>query len=296
LKGAFAGLLGVEDGDLVGMERDVVVGVEEAVEGFVPDPLNRYRQFRKTGVSAYVDPEAEAAAATAGGVDPDVEEENLALCRSHLVTSSYSHETLLAAAYKLASYSEYASALYTLGAVSAILEHDDFATISLSRAYVAETILTLALGDVVAADNFFMQVHLQRNSYLESRECKLAEDLIRAVKERDVDELDEARGAEGGNRAAMGNLDMVMRGVVKGLRITGAAKKKKKSTAAVGKTTAPVVDGVSKNPNLNGSDLQVDMEANFAEMDDIMNSMGLGDNDDDAADDDDDDDDEFDLR
>jgi len=266
----------------VGMGREVVTGVEEAVEAFCPDPLNRYSQFRKFGVSAYVDTNIGI-----GVVDPEAEEENLTLCKSHLVTSSYSHETLLAATYRLASYSEYESALYTIGAVSAILEHDNYATISLSRAYVIETIITLALGDVVAADKYFMQVHLQKNSYLESRECKLAEDLIRAVKARDMEELEEARGVEGGNRAAMGNLDKVMRGLVAGLRITGVAKKKK-GPAIVKKVAAPVQQAPNKNDNLSGDELQENLDANFAEMDDIMNDMGLGD--------DDDDDDEFDLR
>ena len=261
---------------MVGMGESLAA-VEEGVEAFVPDPLNRRARYRKTGSSLYVDPD------NAGGVEGTgtMDNETLATCEAHLVTDSYSHETLFKAAYRLTTFTEYSSALYAIGAVITILEKESISTVSLSRAYVAETVLALAMGDVVAAEEFFLKVHLQKTFYLESRECKLAEDLIRAVKERDVDDLEVARDPGGENRAALANMNPALRKVVLGLRITGAVKKKTNVTK--GRVCEEGTPG-----NINGDELQKDLDASFKEMGDLMDDMGLGD--------DDDEDDEIDLR
>jgi hypothetical protein len=44
--------------------------------------------------------------------------------------------------------------------------------------FCTQTILQLYLGDAVAADKTFMEVHLQDSGYLRSSECECAEGLI----------------------------------------------------------------------------------------------------------------------
>lgn len=262
------------------MKSDAMTIVEAAVESYVPDPLNLYRKFRQTGVSSFVDQDA-VPSEYQGDWEPD--EATLNLCKNHMVKSSFAHESLAKAIHKFVEYGEYKSALYTAGAVTAILEADGFSTITLSRAYCAETVLMLAQGDVVAADKQFLEVHLQNNNYLSSRECKLAEDLIRAIKSRDPDELDVARDPNGSNRAALANLDTTLRNLVAFLKISGAAKKK-----AIVSTGGPVAVG-GNNPSASTSQGGYQLQN---ELDDLMNGMGLGS---DEVEDDDDDDD-LDLR
>merc|ERR1712087_968664 len=102
--------------------------------------------------------------------------------------------------------------------------------LSLSRAYLNETFLQIAMNDIVAADKTFMEVHLQRNSYLSSRECKLAEDLIRAFKSMDYDAL-EACKLE--NRHALAHLDPTLRNLVLELRIFGMPAKKRSNNPSI---------------------------------------------------------------
>jgi len=97
--------------------------------------------------------------------------------------------------------------------------------LSLSRAYVAETIITLAMGDPIAAEVNFLNRHVQKSSYLTSRECKLAEELFRAVKTRDIDALEEARNLKGTNRSGIGNLPIFLKELLMMIRLTGMARK-----------------------------------------------------------------------
>ncbi len=288
LKSGFSLLIG-EDDDMVGgkrlakMSSDAMKAIETAVESFVPDPLNRYNHFRQTGESAFVDPNEES---------KDITEEILEVCRSHMVKSSFAHETLSGAVQRFVEFGEYKSGLYAAGAVSAILESDGFSTISLSRAYCIETILTLAVGDVVAADRFFLDFHLQNNIYLSSRECKLAEDLIRAIKMRDVDDLEKARDPNGENRAALNSLDYALRSAVANLKISGAAKKSQVSSKpAASSASNPPSAPTSVQETVPAPSKADDGDALQDEMDDLMNDMGLG-----SDDEDDDDDDDLDLR
>jgi hypothetical protein len=166
-----------------------------------------------------------------------------------------------------------------------LLEHDGFATISLARSYCAETILALALGDVVAADKTFLEVHLQNSTYLTARECKLAEDLIRAIKSSDIEALESARDVSGENRSALSNLDTSLRTVVSGLKISGVAKVP--SNTDGGRSA----DKAQKQETPQSTIVAEKSENLEDEMNDLMNEMGL-----DSDDDDDDDDDGIDLR
>ena len=293
---------GVEGGrKLMAMNKRALKAIEEAIEVHVPDLLNRYASYRQTGTSAYVDPDADPNDAT-------VKSATMELARHNMVKTSYAHETVYKACFNLIKYGEYPSALYAAGAATALIGADGFATISLSRAFAAETVLCLALGDVVAADKYFLEVHLQKDSYLSSRECKLSEDLIRAIKDMDGEALEEARDPNGSNRAALANLDPSLRGLVKNLRMSGragrvpcgggsgappaAAKKKappprpSQPTASATRPTPPAAPAADAPPTkpavsmLEGAALQSSLDANFAELDELnIDDMGLGDDD-----------------
>ncbi len=192
--------------------------IEEAVESFVPDPLNPYSRYRQTGASAYVDINSDE---TASNPSPEA----LELAKQHIVTRAYAHESLQSVLYLLVSSTEYATALYVSGAITTLLSQDGVSTLSLSRAFVAETIITLAMGDPIAAEENFLRRHVQKSTYLTSRECKLAEELFRAVKDRDPDALEEARAVKGSNKSGIANLPPVLRELVANLRISGVARK-----------------------------------------------------------------------
>lgn len=192
--------------------------IEEAVECHVPDPLNPYARYRQTGISAYVDPNSDETAESPSA-------ESLELARQHLIDRPYAHESVQEVVYMLISFGEYASALYASGATTTILSQNGVSTLTLSRAFLAETIITLAMGDPVAAEEQFLNRHVQKSSYLTSRECKLSEDLFRAVKMRDMEALEEARNVKGTNRAALGNLHASLRELVGMIRLNGVARK-----------------------------------------------------------------------
>ncbi|KAL7529429.1 hypothetical protein ACHAXR_002961 [Thalassiosira sp. AJA248-18] len=302
MKAAFGLILGEECSKQ--MDKKALKSVEEAIESFVPDPLNRKRQYRRMGVSAYHHENEEGH----DGGDDDDDGASLELAKQNIITDSFAHETLFKVAAQLIQRRHYESALYAHGAGTATLEHEGFATVSLSRAYVSETILTLAMGDTVAASQDFTKVHLQNTSYLSSRECALEEDLIRACDAMDSEALDEARSKSGPHRGAMANLDAALRELVGEIRVSGRAKKEKavaaKTAATVASNNKNGVDAAKKKKptttslpppkkELSGEELMQDTNNGFAEMDDIMNQMGL--DDDDANDGNDDDDDDIDL-
>ena len=225
------------------------------------------------------------------------------MANQNIITDSYAHETLYKVGAELIKRRHYESALYAYGAGTASLEHEGYATVSLSRAYVSEAILTLAMGDTVAAFKDFQNVHLQNTQYLPSRECALEEDLIRACNDMDSEALEDVRSRSGSHRAAMANLDPVLRELVGEIRVSGRVRKEKQSatgnaggktkkgvssksgaSAAVSKEIAAAIKP-SPPPELTGKEIEQDTDAGFAEMDDIMNQMGLGDDEDEEDDD-----------
>ncbi|KAL7489976.1 hypothetical protein ACHAW6_016178 [Cyclotella cf. meneghiniana] len=286
MKGAFGLIMGDEIGKAI--DEKALTSIEQAIESFVPDPLNRKRNYRRTGKSIYEDENA---------VDVEgARRVGLELAKQNIITDAFAHETLFLVGVELIKRRHYESALYAYGAGTASLEAEGIATVSLGRAYLSETILTLAMGDTVAASQDFQQVHLQRTSYLSSRECALAEDLIRACTVMDLDALDDARSKTGPHRSAMANLDPVLRQLVGEIRVSGRAKKgksessasflsssgeEKRSTREVSAANTQLSRASAPNPprapELTGSELQQSLEEGFAEMDDIMNEMGLND-------------------
>ena len=214
------------DDETTFLSKEALAKMEEAVEAHVPDPLNRYARYRQLGVSAFDDPESESDVPTA---------ETMALAKDHMITKAYAHEPLHKLVKVFCQYGEYASALYATGAATAMLESDGISTRTLSQNYIRETILFLAMGDPVAAERAFLDWHVQKTFYLTSRECKLAEELFRAVLSRDPDALEEARSPTGSNQAALANLDESMRTLAQQLRISGVARRQAPKTSAKAK-------------------------------------------------------------
>jgi len=286
--------------------------LEEAIEAHVPDPVNPYARYRQTGISAYIDPDSEESVANPSP-------ETLALARQHIVDRPYAHEPVQDMILMMVNYGEYASALYAAGAASTILGRESLSSLTLSRAFVVETIVTLALGDPIAAEQEFLNRHVQKTSYLQSRECKLAEELFRAIKMRDGDALEEARSLQGSNRAAIGNLPPPLRELVSYLRLSGVARRgvaemfgdssakseqKRSNKSGGGSGAAAAAAPSSKKPEMSLGELAaqktgyevddgaadaVDQSALQDELDAL--DFGDGDDSDDLSDDDD-----FDLR
>ena len=289
------------DDDTTVLDTQALTSLEQAVEAHVPDVLNAYARYRQTGSSQFIDP---------NNRDAVPSEETMNLAREHMVKTPYAHEPLQEVTHTLVHYGEYRSALYACGAATALLEADGVSTLTLGRNYVSETILAVAMGDPVMAEKQFLDRHVQKTHYLTSRECKLAEDLFRAVLSRDPDALEEARAPTGSNKNAMANLHASLRGLVQNLRISGAARRQVPDVAKPSAKKAPIpVDdddsSTEERPKHGDTDgdldndnevHNLDPERMKSEMDDIMAGMdeleGLGDTDDD----DDLDDDDIDLR
>lgn len=289
-----AALATLWEDDTTYMDKVALKAIEEAVEAHVPDVINPFAKHRATGSSLYKE-----------NIHDNPSPETMALAKEHVIKTPYAHEQLQQLINNLARYGEYPSALYATGAASYMLENDGVSTLTLSRSYIKETILQLAMGDPVAAEQSFLNRHVQHDHYLHSRECKLAEELYRSVLNRDEIALDEARSTKGGNKAAMSQLDPELRHLIHQLRITGMARRTAGDTMLTNK--APVaLEGFDNDfddhdiTTANTDDEQHDSAKMQAEMDGIM--AGLAELDDlgGSSDENDlgalDDDDDVDLR
>lgn len=212
------------------LSKESLTQLEEAIEAHIPDLFNPYARYRQTGNSAFLGEDETIA---------NPSRESLDMAEAHVVSKAYAHEPLFELVYLMVHYGEYASALYAAGAASTLLERENLSTLTLSRSYIMETIVTLAMGDPVAAEEAFLSRHVQKTAYLSSRECKLGEDLFRAVKMRDSEALEETRSPSGSNRAALANLHSSLRTLVGEIRLSGVARKQvKETTTATGSSSS----------------------------------------------------------
>jgi len=284
------------------LPKAALTALEEAVEAHVPDPLNPYSRYRQTGNSAYINADSEETAENPSS-------ETLSFSEQHVVSRPYAHESVQDVVYLFISFGEYPSALYAQGAVSVLLSRDGVSSLTLSRSFVAETILTLAMGDPIAAEQQFLNRHVQKTSYLSSRECKLGEELFRAVKTRDDDALEEVRSTTSSNRAAIGNLHDSLREVVSMIRISGVARKSvasssKKSKKNIVTKTKPKSSSSSEKQQTASLEQLSTMKTGYekdTDTADVIDSSGLQDELDaldfgENSDESDLDDDELDLR
>eukprot|EP00546_Thalassionema_frauenfeldii_P014916 CAMPEP_0178910086 /NCGR_PEP_ID=MMETSP0786-20121207/8900_1 /TAXON_ID=186022 /ORGANISM="Thalassionema frauenfeldii, Strain CCMP 1798" /LENGTH=529 /DNA_ID=CAMNT_0020582295 /DNA_START=35 /DNA_END=1624 /DNA_ORIENTATION=+ len=292
------------------LDKQALTSLEEAVEAHVPDVLNNYSLYRQTGVSKFVDPSDK---------DAKPSKQTLILAMEHLVKTPYAHESVQELIDTFVRFGEYRSALYACGAVSCMLENDGVSTLTLSRSYVMETILALSMGDPVTAERQFLDRHVQKTHYLSSRECKLAEDLFRAVLSRDSDALNEARSPTGSNKNGLASLHASMRDLVQNLRVSGAARKKRPTsepateiqpTTEIKPASEPSAEEKSKGLKLenvdkaeeikpkdkDSDDKKLDSKKLENELDTVMADLDGIDFGEKEEDDDNDDDDDIDLR
>ena len=225
-----------DGGSMTNLSKQSLTAMEQAVETHVPDVLNPFRRYRQTGQSAFTSDDDDDGDPTTSPPS----QRTLEFAQEHMVTAAYAHEPLQELLYMLVhQYREYPTALYVAGAASALLERDNNSTISLNRMYVTETILLLAMGDAVAAQEIFLNRHVQKDFYLKARECKLAEELFRSILDRNPQTLDEVRSPTGSNKAALANLHPSLRQLVHELRISGVARKAKPAAQAPGRGGGP---------------------------------------------------------
>ena len=183
--------------------------------------------------------------------------------------------------------------LYSLGAVARFRLDDGCSTRALYECFLAVTTVQLCLGDVVAADRTYMDVHLQVTSYLYTDFCKLAEEAIMAVKNMDTESLSRAKSDPLLNRVECSISDIFQKIQISG-RAAGQASKVKKDV---------------KVEDDDADKLAEEMERLTAEIDlDGDGGIGVGggdgdgngaedvDGEDEDEHDNDDDDDELDLR
>jgi len=88
------------------------------------------------------------------------------------------------------------------------------------KAMLTLTLLQLEAGDVVLADQTFMQEHLSVSMYLKSPECKCAEDFISAFKSLDPSQLEAAQLAR-----EVSYLDSEVQQLARGLSLMASKKR-----------------------------------------------------------------------
>jgi len=178
---------------------------------------------------------------------------------------------------------------------------------------------SLSMVDPVTAERQFLDRHVQKTHYLSSRECKLAEDLFRAVLSRDSDALNEARSPTGSNKNGLASLHASMRDLVQNLRVSGAARKKRPTsepateiqpTTEIKPASEPSAEEKSKGLKLenvdkaeeikpkdkDSDDKKLDSKKLENELDTVMADLDGIDFGEKEEDDDNDDDDDIDLR
>eukprot|EP00518_Triparma_eleuthera_P004905 CAMPEP_0182455360 /NCGR_PEP_ID=MMETSP1319-20130603/1560_1 /TAXON_ID=172717 /ORGANISM="Bolidomonas pacifica, Strain RCC208" /LENGTH=433 /DNA_ID=CAMNT_0024653407 /DNA_START=26 /DNA_END=1323 /DNA_ORIENTATION=+ len=228
---------------------------EDAVSHFCPDAHNPFSAFRSSPPSS------------GSGV-------------GQLCTGAFVGEQLWSIARRFSSAGEVPSALYALGAAGRYYEADADATQSLYSAYFAQTVMQLSMGDVVAAERTYMEVHIQTSSYLPTDECRIAEEMIRAMKAFDVDRVEELK-----RERKVGNMEGWLRSRVLGLGVGKSAGVGR----AGGQPKAPVPAPNPPQTTRTAEEEEQDLEDAMRELEGV--EVGGGDDDDD-----DDDDDEIDLR
>jgi hypothetical protein len=275
-----------------GLTKEAGEAYETAVRIFVPDEFNKMAGHRRS--------------------TPPADEPVM-----QMVSSAFAPELVMKAVtfFLGAQPRDVASALYCMGAVTALRVDDGDATQSLFRALLSTTVLQLALGDIVAADKTYMEVHLQLTSYLRSDECKVAEDLITAIKNFDGEALDLAK-----KDRMVKYLDPKISELVMSLQVGGKAEgaRQKKPAAAAARTPAEVqaaTAGTGERIVVKdivadmGDDIDIGLDDNdeaelasaFEEMNRLTEGLegmaeGMGGDGEGDDDDDDVDDDEIDLR
>jgi gamma-soluble NSF attachment protein len=99
---------------------------------------------------------------------------------------------------------------------------------SMCKSMASVIIILLSLGDVVQADQTYLQEHLDNKHYITSNECKVIDKFIMAFKNSDLDLLDEAQKGEN-----LFYLDPEIQSWAKGLSLFGRGKAAKTGDAKI---------------------------------------------------------------
>lgn len=120
---------------------------------------------------------------------------------------------------------------------------------SMCKSMASVIIILLSLGDVVQADQTYLQEHLDNKHYITSNECKVIDKFIMAFKNSDLDLLDEAQKGEN-----LFYLDPEIQSWAKGLSLFGRGKAAKTTrefkglTLTAASTTAPAASTSAPEP------------------------------------------------
>jgi tetratricopeptide (TPR) repeat protein len=139
-KAAFG--LAIDKPDTDYFDKKTHEALEESIEIYVPDVLNRHACHRMTG-NKKEDLRGKTNKGLGKGVIKISAAEEKERAREQMAKGAYTHEDVQQIMTSFSQTGEFQSALYAAGAITAILEESGFSTISLSRAYVTETILQL---------------------------------------------------------------------------------------------------------------------------------------------------------
>jgi len=186
---------------------------EQAVESFCPDVHNCFASYRVN----------------------KSESDGL----GQLCTGAFVGEQLWYIVKIFTERKELSSALYALGGLTTYYENDTDSTATLYKTYFTTSIVQISLGDIVAAEKTYMEKHIQSDCYLPTDECRIAEDMIRAVKDFDSEKVEELK-----KERKVGNMDGFVRNLV--MEISGGGKvggiKKGKAKPAAAPVPVETVD------------------------------------------------------
>ncbi len=145
-KAAMGMMIGKDDTEMV--DKPTHTALEDAVQFHVPDVLNPMSLHRMTQNVEH---------STLGNEDwmkdnkqrTTTLEQLKEIAREDIARSAYSHENIQKIVRVFVEMGHYRSALYAAGAVTTLLEESGYATVSLFKAYLTETILQLVSAFVL---------------------------------------------------------------------------------------------------------------------------------------------------
>ncbi|GMH60141.1 hypothetical protein TrST_g8370 [Triparma strigata] len=225
---------------------------EQAVESLCPDANNTFAAFRAN----------------------KSESDGL----GQLCTGAFVGEQLWSVVKHFVERKQLSSALYALGALTEYYENDTDSTSTLYKTYFTTSIVQISLGDIVAAEKTYMEKHLQRDSYLPTDECRIAEDMIRAVKDFDSDKVESLK-----KERKVNNMDVFVRSLV--MEITSGGKvggiKSSKSKPKPTPAPAPKKPAPDAAADDDDDDDDKELEEAMADLGAELDGVDVGDDEDD---------------
>jgi tetratricopeptide (TPR) repeat protein len=141
----------IDKDDRETVDKPTHTALEDAIQFHVPDILNRMSLHRMTqnvdhSTFGHEEDNKQQRSSTL--------EQLKAIAREDIARSAYSHESVQKIVRVFVEMGNYRSALYAAGAVTTLLEETGYATVSLFKAYLTETILQLVSASNNSLQNF----------------------------------------------------------------------------------------------------------------------------------------------